>query len=381
MKTLSLLAGCALAVLATVPVHAQFIDIRLSYKVVINPANGLRPPGVSDADIDAAIAEMNRLQDTYFRGFHFQRVDAVTEIGGLGDTAGPSGWYSTDFLDAFNGGIWKDQMDNAARVDARYHWNNTAINIYITAGFCGGTCSFDWEGDSIIVIGGCADGDGKAQMHEIGHYFSLFHTQGRNCGGCGPNPGQCNIPGDDEVWDTLPDVACWNQDAIASNFFHQTYGGLLPPLQNLVDDVFLNLMSFRASTAPRLTELQLNRWTDRANNERRSVTSGRTWFVNTNNCDFPAGNSVCNPFFAGPFPDVPEAVNASNAGGGDIILLTPGTYTGNMTISKPVTLRASRRGPVSLVGTGCNGCIRAVVFLDGCANFKIELGGGFYFCL
>ena len=364
MKTLSLLAGCALAVLTTVPLHAQFIEIRLSYKVVLNPATGLRQPGVLDADIDAAIAEMNRLQDTYFRGFRFQRVDAVSEVGGQGDTTGPSRWFSTDFFDAFNGGTWKDQMDNAARSDARYLWNTTAINIYITAGFCGGTCSYDWEGDNIIVIGGCSDGDGKVQMHEIGHYFSLFHTQGRTCGGCGSNPGQCNSPGDDENPDTLPDVACWNQDAIASNFFHQTYGGLLPPLQNLVDNVFMNLMSFHASAAPRLTEQQLNRWTDRANNERRSVTSGRTWFVNTNNCQYPAGNSVCNPFFAGPFPDVLDAVNASNPGGGDILLLIPGTYYGNMTIFNPVTLRAPRLGPVTFVGQ------------DGSRHAVVDLGWG-----
>ncbi len=347
---------------------AQFIDIRLSYKVVLNPADGLRPPGVQDADIDAAIAEMNQLQATYFRGFRFRRVDAVTEVGGQGDTTGPSRWFSTDFFDAFNGGAWKDQMDNAARSDARYLWNNTAINIYITAGICGGVCSFDWEGDNIIVIGGCSDGSGELQMHEIGHYFSLFHTQGRFCGGCGTDPGQCNSPGDDEVADTLPDVACWNQDMIATNFLRLTYGQLPPPLQNLVDNVFLNLMSYHAGSTPRLTELQLNRWTDRASNERRNVTSGRTWFVNTNHCSLPAGNSVCNPFFSGPFPAVLDAVNASNGGGGDIILLIPGTYTGDFTFSKPVTLRAPRIGTATFVGDGVGGAPREVI---------VDLGWGF----
>jgi len=378
MRTLSLLAGCALAVMTAIPLRAQFIDIRLSYKVVLNPATGLRPPGVTDADIDGAIAEMNRIQATYLRGFRFQRMGAVLEVGGRGDTVGPSRWFSTDFFDASNGGAWKDQMDNAARSDVSYVWYPNAINIYITAGICGGICSFDWEGDHIIVIGACSAGDGRVQLHEIGHYFSLFHTQGRTCGSCGSNPGQCNSPGDDEIPDTLPDVACWDREMIASSFFRQTYGGLVPPLQNLVDDVFLNLMSYHASAEPRLTELQLNRWTDRAGNERRSVTSGRTWFVNTNNCQYPAGNSICNPFFAGPFPDVSDAVSASNPGGGDIILLTPGSYYGNMTISKPVTLRAPRRGPVSFVGrTGP----REVVVDLGCGGlFQIDLGGGHWFC-
>ena len=369
MRTLSLLAGCVLVVMTTAPLRAQFIDIRLSYKVVMNPANGQRPPGVLDADIDAAIAEMNQLQASYFRGFRFQRVDAVSEVGGQGDTTGPSRWFSTDLFDAFNGGTWKDQMDNAARSDSRYLWNTTAINIYITAGFCGGTCSYDWEGDNIIVIGGCSDGNGKVQMHEIGHYFSLFHTQGRTCGSCGPNPGQCNSPGDDEIFDTLPDVACWNQDVIASNFFHQTYGELLPPLQNLVNDVFMNLMSFHASAAPRLTELQLDRWTDRANRERRNVTSGRTWFVSPNeSCasflgDSYTGDSICN-FLTAPFSVVWDALEARNTAGGDIILLRPGRHGtplggliisdgvtnlfGALTISKPVTLRAARSGAATI---------------------------------
>ncbi len=349
MRTLSLLAGCAIAVMTAAPVRAQFIDIRLSYKVVLNPATGLRQPGVLDADIDAAIAEMNQLQATYFRGFRFRRVDAVTEVGGQGDTTGPSRWFSTDFFDASNGGAWKDQMDNAARSDTRYFWNTTAINIYITAGITGGICSFDWEGDNIIVIGGGSDRSGELQLHEIGHYFSLFHTQGRFCGGCGTDPGECNTPDDDEIADTLPDVACWDQDMIANNSFSQDYSQLSPAWRNAVDDVFLNIMSYHAGSTPRLTELQLNRWTDRASNERRNVTSGRTWFVNfsiPDDCAFRNGNSVCTPFlFGGPFKVVRDGIN--NAQSGDIVLIRAGNYNEPMTINRSVTLRASR-GNVSI---------------------------------
>ncbi len=148
------------------------ITVRLSYKVVLNPANGSRPTGpgggtVTNANIDAAIAAMNTLHETYFRGFRFQRVDPITNVGGLGDTTGPSIWFNTNFF-APGGGAQKDLMEAAAMSDPRYAWNDDAINIYITNGICGGICSFPGGSDNIIIIGGCAANSGPLHLHEIG---------------------------------------------------------------------------------------------------------------------------------------------------------------------------------------------------------------------
>jgi hypothetical protein len=308
------------------------ITINLSYKIVLNPANGSRPPGVTNADIDTAIAAMNALYDTYFRGYRFQRVDPITEVGGMGDMTGPSRWFNTDFFDDENGSDWKDDMEEAARSDARYRWNDNAINLYITnwgGGINGkGKCSF--PGDHIIIINGNAASSGSLQLHEIGHYFDLCHTQGCSCNKCDPvKTGECHTePGDDDIGDTLPDLECWTRDQIANSAFRQNYASLPALLQNLVDDVFLNIMSYHV-VITRLTERQLDRWAHTANDDRRNVCSGRTLFVER-------GESVQG------------AVNAANPNRSDIVLLSPGAYNEPLVIIQPVTLRVTRGGPAAI---------------------------------
>lgn len=318
------------------------INIRLSYKVVLNPATGTRPPGVTDADIDNAITAMNALEETYFRGFRFVRVDPIRNVGGLGGLTGPSQWYNTNFFnDTTNA---KDRMEAAALANPTlYAWNANAVNLYFTNGICGGICSFPSERDNIIIIGGCSDNNGPLQLHEIGHYFELCHTQGCRCGDCiAGRTGSCHtIPGDDLVADTLPDLECWNQDNIANWTFATTYASLTPAQKQQVDDVFLNVMSYHSGRS-RMTELQLDRWTDIANASRRIAADGRTYFVQVSASIIENGTSLF------PFNRVIEGVAAA-ALAGDIVLLRPGAYNETITIgtgNKAVTLRATRRGPV-----------------------------------
>jgi hypothetical protein len=343
----TILVSCLAALLSlAAPVHAQFIEIRLSYKAVLDPATGLRARNFTDAQIDQAIAEMNQMHAAYGRGFRFVRADAVWNVGGLGDTTGPGRWYGVNFFDSNNGGVWKDQMEAAARNDARYVWRNDMINIYITDGINGGVCSFTDEGDNILIIGAGSAGDGELHLHELGHYFGLYHTQGAFCAGCGTGPGMCNVPGDDAISDTLPDLPCWSQDNIAVNAFGQSYGNLTSDRQQQVDNVFFNVMSYHASPTPRLTERQLDRWTDFASNQRRAVCSGRTWFASEEGCLFPNGDSTCG-LFVGAYRWSYQAEDRCNAAGGDIITLKPGTFDASF-LDKPLTLRATRAGPARL---------------------------------
>jgi len=340
MKHFLLLSLAAAALLAS-SAHAQFIDIRLSYKAVLDPASGQRAQNFTDTQIDQAIAQMNQLQAGYNRGFRFVRVDPVWNVGSFGDTTGPSRWFNVNFADQNNGLIWRDQMETAARNDARYVWNNNAINIYLTGGISGGLGSR--PGHDIIILGGAIAGDAARQLREIGHYFDLCDTQGCGCGDCGPNPGQCNTPGDDGVYDTLSDLPCWDQAVLSQHNYGVPYASLASWQVSAVDDTFFNLMSPRGAGS-RLTRDQLDRWTDTASGTRRSVTTGRTWYVlgGGNPCIFQTGYSDCGFFLGGPLGGFLTATELANPAGGDVIRIRFGVNEADnlpRTYSKPATWR------------------------------------------
>lgn len=350
------------------PSKAQgVITVRLSYKIILNPADGTRPPrgagnpAVADADIDTAINAINTLYNAYFRGYRVQRVDLI-DIGGKGDdqgpNPGPSRWYNTNFF-ASDGGDMKNQLEAAAVSDARYRWNPTALNIYIVNGFCGGLCSLS-NRENVILIGACSATSGAVQLHEIGHFFGLCHTQGcgcacgnPTCGTCSsaPSPDSCTSPGDDGIADTLPDLPCWDQNAIARNQFGgRNYAQLNAGEQSLVDDAFFNLMSYHGTccsvggSQTRLTELQLDRWADFNFYFRSGICDGFTFFV-----DHPM-NRAQDGTSGFPFQSVIVAVDkAITARGNDILMLRPGAYNERLTIKLPagtsLTLRATLRGP------------------------------------
>src|SRR5262245_24122517 len=91
ISTLSIYTPCLLY-FATTSLAQGVIDIRLSYKVVLNPQNGQRPTSsghiLADIDIDSAIQAMNALHEAFQRGYRFIRVDEVTNIGSVNDSEG-----------------------------------------------------------------------------------------------------------------------------------------------------------------------------------------------------------------------------------------------------------------------------------------------------
>lgn len=371
MAIRSILSTAAMIlVIAALPLHSRaqgVINIRVSYKVILNPADGTRPilrgtTTVTDAHITTAINAMNALLQTYLRGYRIQLVGTITNVGGMGDTTGPSRWYNTDFFNAPDAITLRNQMEAAAMSDARYAWNANALNIYINNGTAGGLCSIPGNGN-IIIVGGGAANVGATQLHEIGHFFGLCHTQGCNCG-CGPCGGcpssaGCTTPGDDGMADTLPDLACWTQDQIARNSFGLPYAQLSPAQQSQVDNVFFNLMSYHGTCCSsiggaqtRLTELQLDRWTDIASTNtggRLGVCDGVTIFVQP--------NAVARPGFRGlstnPWPTIQAAQDDAanylrNLRLGSILILRPGAYNEQLTLNTPMTLRATSQGPATI---------------------------------
>jgi hypothetical protein len=329
------------------------IAIRVSYKIIRNPADSSRPPGVTDAVIDAGIAEMNTLLSSFKRGYRFERVDPITDIGSTGNQSrpNPSHYYDIDAL-AVDG--TREQMESDALANQTlYAWNASAINIYINHATGGGKCAFPT--DSLIVVGANSSGNGELQIHEIGHFFNLCHTQGCPCGCCfaSGQTGECNTaPGDDGVSDTLPDLACWSRDEVAQNNFGAPYSSLAASQQNRVDDVFFNIMSYHAAgcghanqttSVTRMTEQQLDRWTNTAYFSRSAVCSGQTYFVQAGaNPQAASGRSDH------PFPAVGGGIGASNASG-DIVMIRGGTYPETLRLSTPITLR-SPRGHTARIG-------------------------------
>jgi hypothetical protein len=338
----------------------QYIWINLSYKVILNPSDGTRPPGATgatDARLQQAISEMNALLDTFGRHYRMRLAHAPIEISGNYEN-GPGFWYAWNLFDEL-GQIGKDFMESLAKEDANYAWRGNAINIYVNAGTPGGICSFPQEDEEIIIIGAGGAANGAHHLHEIGHYFGLYHTQGRACGCCGDGDGECDEPEDDQIDDTLPDLPCWDRNQISMNAFGVSFADASSIQKKLVDDTIGNVMSYHSNPCgngvPRtqLTERQLDVWSDFANGSRRAVVSGATLFFDwRNDCRDPIGNSVSLDFpddcVLGPFPNLSPLASLPPEGGDRVAVIRPGNYPGPITITRAMTLVATRAGPVTL---------------------------------
>lgn len=343
-----------LCVVHAVPSAEQdgIIKIRLSYKIILNPKNHSRPTlntrvgeTVRDEMIRETVEEMNSLMASYWRGYRFELTE-ILEIGSLnGWYPDPSHFYDVDFIEQDKKIKLLRQMEAAIKAYPKlYAWREDAVNVYINQA----TRGAKWKYRDLIVTGASAVGESWVQLHELGHFFDLRHTQG----GLGVAvPGESgegfSVPGDDNVEDTIEDLPGWSRDEIARHNFSIAYEKLSSEQKELVEDVAENIMSYHflkpvSTGLHRLTEGQLDRWTDTTLNfYRRKVCDGRTWFV--------ALQSLCSEGTSvHPFDAVHLAVEAANGDGSDIILLQPGEYDAAITIGKPLTLRATRKGPASL---------------------------------
>jgi len=320
------------------------IRIRLSYKVILNPVDGTRPPDVDDAAILAAVDGANEWMARYGRGYRFEVVEIV-DVGGACSgpctTANPSYWY-----DLVLGWPSYPDFQDAARNLPAYAFHPNALNIYVNAGHPGGECALARDGHDVVIFGGAAAAERFVLTHEAGHYLDLLHTHhtqptcGQACSGC--------AGGDDEIPDTLLDRDCWTWMDVADANYGS--GWTASPTQvAAVDDTYHNVMSYhepdtRNQTQDRMTELQLDHITDIANTLRIDVVSGQTRFVAPSGSPSGSGSSTL------PFDLPSTAVGAADPGGGDIILLRPGVYLESLTVSKPVTLRAPRSGDARIGG-------------------------------
>ena len=328
------------------------INIRLSVRAVLNPATGNRQPGVSDLQFSNTVVEMQAMLESYGRGYRLQWTgNALMNVGGLNQfNSGPSRYYDVDFVNDPNGDALKDQFEaNAVANPATYGWDASAVNIYIVrfGGANWNVCSF--PGSQIILVNGVRGYTNSGTvLHEIGHYFNLSHTfngrQNLNANGTTCTNGcSCALAiggGNDGVADTILDHDCWSdQNDIAQGNYGMNYAGLTASRQAAVDRIWFNLMSYhgRQHSTDLLTSDQLDRWTDSANTDRPAVRTGRTRFVDRDNA-----SGVYLGTSGLPYRTLTTGLNAATATGSDIVLIRPGNYDEPQTITKAVTLRATR---------------------------------------
>lgn len=328
------------------------ITVRISVKAILNPATGNRQSGVTDLTFSNTVVGMNAMLQSYGRGYQLQWVgNALINVGGLGQyNTGASQYYSVDFVNDPNGDTLKDQFEaNAIANPATYGWDTTAVNVYIVnfGGANWNVCSF--PGHQIVLVNGTAGyATATTLLHEIGHYFNLSHTfngrQNLNSDNSACTNG-CSCAkfiggGSDAVADTILDHDCWtSQSDIAIGNFGVSYNSLSAGNQAAVDRIWNNLMSYHGRQHPTTltTSDQSDRWTDSANSDRTAVRTGRTRFVASSGSDTTGDGSS-----GARYKTLAKGVAVANANGADIVLLRTGNYNEPQTITKALTIRATR---------------------------------------
>lgn len=328
MLLIKMLCLALMTVLIPTPVLCQ-LEWRVSVKFIVD-ADGDRPfSGIlrTDADVQNQFNFANNVLERLGRGYRLH----LMEITNLSNHPYVTNFFNADSTDKYAATV----LERVAETNKLlFRYRDDAINIYIN-GFQGEAVSSypsDPPDANDIILAGQRSVT-PTLVHEIGHYFSLYHTMGRECQGCtGPNA--CSVPGDDEIADTLPVVTCWTQDQIATNAFGLHYADLMLDQQAQVDMTYSNVMSYRITGRTALTPDQLDRVTDISNGVRNKVATGGTWFVAATGNDSNSGSSIAR------LRTVAKGILLASAG--DIILLRAGNYNEPMMITKPVTLRATR---------------------------------------
>lgn len=300
---------------------AAQLEMKVSVKFILS-STGQRPPAGSlftDDDVRRAFTNMNNLMDTYHRGYRFRLTEIV-------DIAGHSEAYNVEVKTASE--IIKSNVDINPTA---FGWRQNAANMYINNDSGGGSAF-----SGMVVVS--HNGSYKTILHESGHHFGLCHTQGCGCQDCA----DCGLTSDG-IGDTLPDRECWTQNDIAVNYYQSNYAQLTAFQQGVVSNTFNNVMSYHNDgTKDVLTNGQLDKMADTCNSLVISnIVTGSTWFVDADNtCTQRAGLSFCTNNMGGPYQLVAAGIN--NASAGDIVMIRPGNYNEPMTITKAITLRATR---------------------------------------
>ncbi|MHC4676870.1 MAG: zinc metalloprotease, partial [Planctomycetota bacterium] len=263
-------------------VSAQEIDVRLSVKYILD-GSGNRPQGAYSTNqaIQNIINQSNVTLERWGRGYQyviteFRDVSGAAQFFDLSEDGTDTEYYALE--------------DTAEANPGQYFWRTTATNIFIVntyKGGCGSAAAIPSAphdaGYELVVI--CVNtGLDLTIPHELGHHNNLGHTFDSDDGVDDtredPSPFQCSAPFNCVIGGSSE--CCCDAKIIFLNAA-SAQGGWT---QQEYDDIRWNLMSYYGAgdCSPafsfanvRLTEGQLDRWTDATRGYHFGEVSGFTY--------------------------------------------------------------------------------------------------------
>jgi Pregnancy-associated plasma protein-A len=326
------LALFAVALLSTPSVQAEILW-RVSIKQIIHPITGVSActDWATRADAERAIDEANAILDATGRGARLVLTD-YTPVPNANNFA-----MLTPTPE--NVGIIEDYA-----LANNYGWRSDALNVYLTqaAGGFIGYCSFPGDQRSTIILA-CTGGRPRGQLllHEIGHFFDLAHTfNGSTCCDRTTTP-TCShtFSANGILSDLIPDLNCDFPNEIATNRFGRVVAQLNAEELALFNVTYRNLMTYHPVTVE-LSGQQNDIMAITANTVRANAVQGHTRFVSNFGFVFGAGSRT-----ASSLPTVAQAVTEATSG--DAVVIFAGNYNEPQTITKALTIQATR-GPVTI---------------------------------
>ena len=346
---------------------AQEIDIRLSVKYVLD-ANDNRPSGhyATEQNVRDAIEATNRALRRWGRGYRYVVLEnAQGEFDEVSESTAPG---SSQFFiispDSELGSLEAAAVANPVG----YFWRTDAINAYVVS-CCAAAAAIPSlnlgeRGTffSVDVNWSSTDPGQNSRtliwVHELGHHFNLGHpwvddgvSDTRDepspfqCTGATPCPEgfPCSSGGTSECCCSrkVSNLAAratsqgWTQQEF-EDLRYNAMGYMAP-----VDCVCLGEEMITVDTV-RLSEGQLDRWTDATRRYHSNEVTGLTYFVDWRNNSAPF-----NGYSTDPYATVEDGLDAAAVGNGKIVNIRDGVYPENLLIDSPITLRASR-GVVTL---------------------------------
>ena len=345
---------------------AQEIDVRLSIKYILNNQYH-RPTGfyATEQNIRDVIDATNRTMKRWGRGYRFVIVGNIEEVS---ETTAPG---SSAFFVLDPNSELGTLEDAAVANPAGYFWRNDAVNVYIV-NCCAAAAaipSIDVDRRAVYFSADvnnapCDPGQNARQVvwsHELGHHFNLIHPW-NNDGVVDtrpePSPKQCfGSPPLPPPCDAFPctlggSTECCCSTKVNNLFDAMQSGGWS---QTDYDNLRYNVMGYMAAVdcvplgedmitidTMRLTDGQLDRWTDATRQYHANEVSGLTYFVDQANTSAPF-----NGYSSDSYRTVADGVTAATQTTGNIALIRSGSYNETLTVTSPVTLRSSR-GPVTI---------------------------------